>query len=432
VLRTYADVDGIQRIDSEGNVTGLGGAGEEGGSIEDHETAPNPHPTYETSTEAQAKVDAHASDTTAVHGIADASFLDTIALRDAAIAAAIAALIASAPGALNTLDELAAAFGDDANFAATMTTALAGKQPIDSDLTAIAALTTTAYGRALLELVDAAAGRTALGLGTAATHATGDYQPVDSDLTAIAALTTTSFGRALLELADAGALQTAAGISTFVKTILDDADAAAVRATIGADVSSATNPELEVPTAGTTIDMSGAAVGTGVTATDIGDGLTLVKFTNDTHQHWDVSHAIGTGDFDLRCRIISVAATDLTGITANGYGGLVVTDSSRTAGSRQICTIFGPGGAVNPYIRAITNAGFVSNPAYAMPQFPIVLRIARVGTNLTFYFSVDEGRTWTKLVTLGSVSTDFQKVGLNATNNTGGNPQFVVDRIWLA
>ena len=64
-------------------------------------------------------------------------------------------LIASAPAALDTLDELAAALGDDANFAATVTTALAAKQPLDSDLTAIAALTTTAYGRALLTLADA-------------------------------------------------------------------------------------------------------------------------------------------------------------------------------------------------------------------------------------------------------------------------------------
>ena len=40
---------------------------------------------------------------------------------------ALDALIASAPGALDTLDELAAALGDDANFASTITTALAGK-----------------------------------------------------------------------------------------------------------------------------------------------------------------------------------------------------------------------------------------------------------------------------------------------------------------
>jgi len=39
----------------------------------------------------------------------------------------INAVVAAAPGALDTLDELAAALGDDANFAATVTTALAGK-----------------------------------------------------------------------------------------------------------------------------------------------------------------------------------------------------------------------------------------------------------------------------------------------------------------
>lgn len=44
-----------------------------------------------------------------------------------AAAAAVAALVDSSPAALDTLNELAAALGDDANFAATMTTALAGK-----------------------------------------------------------------------------------------------------------------------------------------------------------------------------------------------------------------------------------------------------------------------------------------------------------------
>jgi hypothetical protein len=41
--------------------------------------------------------------------------------------AAVAALVDSAPGTLDTLNELAAALGDDENFATTMTTALAGK-----------------------------------------------------------------------------------------------------------------------------------------------------------------------------------------------------------------------------------------------------------------------------------------------------------------
>lgn len=47
----------------------------------------------------------------------------------AAIQAAIADLVASSPAALNTLNELATALGNDPNFAATMTTSLSGKEP---------------------------------------------------------------------------------------------------------------------------------------------------------------------------------------------------------------------------------------------------------------------------------------------------------------
>lgn len=50
----------------------------------------------------------------------------------AAVQAAIAALVASSPAALDTLNELAAALGNDANFAATMNTALAAKAPLAS------------------------------------------------------------------------------------------------------------------------------------------------------------------------------------------------------------------------------------------------------------------------------------------------------------
>lgn len=155
--------------------------------------------------------------------------------------ARVAALVASAPGTLDTLDELAAALADDPNFATTMATALGNRirvdaaqsftggektqaranigavigtdvQAYDADLAAIAALTTATFGRSLLTLVDAAALRTAAGLGTAALAATGDFQPIDADLTAIAALTTTAYGRALLELANAAAVRSAAGL----------------------------------------------------------------------------------------------------------------------------------------------------------------------------------------------------------------------------
>jgi hypothetical protein len=139
------------------------------------------------------------------------------------------------PAALDTLDELAAALGDDANFAANVTSSLAGKQPLDSDLTSIASLTTTTYGRAFLELANQAglmallqaatetasgiaelATQTEVNTGTddvrivtplkLATRLTAYAQPLDSDLTSIAALTTTSYGRAFLALADQAAL----------------------------------------------------------------------------------------------------------------------------------------------------------------------------------------------------------------------------------
>lgn len=51
------------------------------------------------------------------------------------VKSAIAALVASSPAALDTLNELAAALGNNPNFATTVTNALAGKQPLDSTLT---------------------------------------------------------------------------------------------------------------------------------------------------------------------------------------------------------------------------------------------------------------------------------------------------------
>lgn len=56
----------------------------------------------------------------------------TAAESNAAIAAAVAALVNGSPGALDTLNELAAALGNDANFATSITNALALKAPLAS------------------------------------------------------------------------------------------------------------------------------------------------------------------------------------------------------------------------------------------------------------------------------------------------------------
>jgi hypothetical protein len=52
--------------------------------------------------------------------------------RNTAIATAVDSLVDGAPALLNTLNELAAAINDDANYSTTLTTALGGKAPLES------------------------------------------------------------------------------------------------------------------------------------------------------------------------------------------------------------------------------------------------------------------------------------------------------------
>lgn len=61
------------------------------------------------------------------HSVTEVS-IDPTGLIESRVDAAVASLVDTAPEALNTLNELASALGDDANFASTVTTALAGKQ----------------------------------------------------------------------------------------------------------------------------------------------------------------------------------------------------------------------------------------------------------------------------------------------------------------
>lgn len=74
----------------------------------------------------------HENSTTNVHGILDTADLATKAYADNSASAAAAALVDAAPSTLNTLNELAAALGDDPNFATTTASALGTKAPLDS------------------------------------------------------------------------------------------------------------------------------------------------------------------------------------------------------------------------------------------------------------------------------------------------------------
>jgi hypothetical protein len=82
------------------------------------------------------------------------------------VAAAIGALIDAAPGALDTLNELAASLGDDPNFAATVTNALAGKLASASNLADLPNKTTSRANLGLGSMATQAANAVAITGGT--------------------------------------------------------------------------------------------------------------------------------------------------------------------------------------------------------------------------------------------------------------------------
>ncbi len=190
----------------------------------------------------------------------------------------------------------------DPGFAVNMATqaeldaAVATLQPLDADLTAIAALTTTGFGRSFLELANAAAARTLTGTdaagdsrppsGTAGGVLSGTYpnpgfavdmatqaeldalaaltQPLDADLTAIAAIATTAFGRSFLGLADAAAARTlisAQPLDSDLTAIAAIATQAHGRSYLGAASAADARTLMGTDAAGTSRPPSGTAGG---------------------------------------------------------------------------------------------------------------------------------------------------------------------------
>ena len=128
------------------------------------------------------------------------------------VTAAVAALIDAAPGAINTLNELAAALGDDANFSTTITNSIAAVQ---SDVNQ--------------NETDSDAAEAAL---------SGRLDTLEADATTATAV---------------AAKLDASAVSTFGGTLVDDADAAAARTTLGlGNVDNTTDAGKPVSTAGQT------------------------------------------------------------------------------------------------------------------------------------------------------------------------------------
>ena len=132
-------------------------------------------------------------------------------------------------------------------------------QPLDSDLTAIAALTTTSFGRSLLTMANAAAVRSTIGAGTSSfSGAYSALSGIPSSIDAIDGLTPAADRLPYYTGASTGALAT---LTSFARTLLDDTDASTARTTLGAAASTHDHTSITGSAAKLTTARSIAATG---------------------------------------------------------------------------------------------------------------------------------------------------------------------------
>jgi hypothetical protein len=180
----------------------------------------------------------------------------------------------------------------------------------------------------------------------------------------------------------------------------------------------------------TPISMSGAATGTGVSATASADTEGIVTFTNNSYQYWDVASAIGTGNFDVRVRILAMNLAAVPTASGSPILYLALTDSSRTQ-STAACVnmVFGLANATgytNVIMRTgINQAGVTGNQVNGL-TLPFVLRVKRVSTTVTTYVSGDNGRMWATVGT-NTNSLNIAKVGLWGYINGATDFQVLVE-----
>lgn len=314
-------------------------------------------------------------------------------------------------------------------------------QPLDSDLTAIAALSTTAFGRSFLTLANNAA----IGLVESdITNLVTDLaakQPLDSDLTAIAALTTTAFGRSFLALADAAAARTLTGAAAATITISTTAPL-----TGGGDLSTNRTFAISAASGSAAGSMSAAHYILVNNATNVKTPSTIVKWDADNLLYCDgINCGIGL------CSAGSLAGDGLniTGISQSGVTGLVAALAAKQPLDADLTDLAGLDGTAGYLVKTgagvharrtltgtafqvlITNGdGTTGAPVFSLPQ--------SINTGATVQFAtlgLGQAPTAVLHIQAGTTAANTAPIKLTSGSLTtaavAGQIEFLTDKLYF-
>ena len=253
-------------------------------------------------------------------------------------------LIAGAPSGLNTLDEIAAAIGDDASYSSTISSALSGKQPGDAQLTSVAGLAFAGNSLKVLrvnagetdfELATPTGGGDALTSGTLAQFAAttsaqlagvlSDETGGDSFVRATSpTMTTPQISAIELSHATANTLAASGGHATIESATLWDSGNDGAASTLDADLLDGSSSAAFAASGANTNLTSVYLDNTGLKLKDTNatHGLSLVPGSNITA---DRALTITTGDAD---RTLDISAGSVTVSTA---GAALIDDADASA-----------------------------------------------------------------------------------------------------
>lgn len=287
-----------------------------------------------------------------------------IALSKLATVTASRALISDVSGVVSASAVTATELGYVGGVTSAIQTQIDGKQPLDSDLTAIAALTTTAFGRGLLTESSASTLKTTLSLGNVENTALSTWTG-STNLTTLGTITSGTWNGAVIGAAYGGA----GTVNGILKANGAGTVSAAVAGTDYASAGAVTSSGLTMATArllGRSTASTGAieeiTVGSGLslsagTLTATGGGITVgtTTITSGTTTRVLYNNAGVVGEYAVTGtgNAVLSASPTLTGTVAAAgatfSGTIVQTSSSATAFES------GPNGSTNPVFRLVNS-----------------------------------------------------------------------------